>query len=72
MLLMSFAKDYGADPLVIGNGSNLLVPDEGLDRLVIDTSADLNRVEPGEAGTPSWRTPVLRWPGRRISPASRG
>ena len=42
VLLMSFAKDYGANPLVIGNGSNLLVPDEGLDRLVIDTSANLN------------------------------
>ena len=47
VLLMSFAKDYGANPLVIGNGSNLLVPDEGLDRLVIDTSAGLTRVEPG-------------------------
>ena len=43
VLLMSFAKNYGANPLVIGNGSNLLVPDEGLDRLVIDTSANLNR-----------------------------
>ena len=51
VLLMSFAKEYGADPLVIGNGSNLLVPDEGLDRLVIDTSANLNRVERG-----SWNT----------------
>ena len=71
VLLMSFAKNYGANPLVIGNGSNLLVPDEGLDRLVIDTSANLNRVE-REARTPSWRTPMLRWPGRRISPANRG
>ena len=51
VLLMSFAKKYGADPLVIGNGSNLLVSDEGLDRLVIDTSANLNRVERG-----SWNT----------------
>ena len=50
VLLMSFAKDYGANPLVIGNGSNLLVPYEGLDRLVIDTSAGLSRVEAG--GTP--------------------
>ena len=49
VLLMSFAKDYGANPLVIGNGSNLLVPDEGLDRLVIDTSAGLSRVEAGGA-----------------------
>ena len=49
--LVSFAKDYGANPLVIGNGSNLLVPDEGLDRLVIDTSANLNRVERGSGNT---------------------
>ena len=40
VLLLNFA-----DPLVIGNGSNLLAPDEGLNRLVIDTSAHLNRVE---------------------------
>lgn len=51
VLLMSFAKDYGANPLVIGNGSNLLVPDEGLDRLAIDTSANLNRVERGSGNT---------------------
>ena len=51
VLLVNFARDSGANPLVIGNGSNLLVPDEGLDRLVIDTSARLNRVEPGEDGT---------------------
>ena len=51
VLLMSFAKDYGANPLVIGNGSNLLVPDEGLDQLVIDTSANLNRVERGSGNT---------------------
>lgn len=51
VLLMSFAKNYGANPLVIGNGSNLLVPDEGLDRLVIDTSANLNRVERGSGNT---------------------
>lgn len=51
VLLMSFAKNYGANPLVIGNGSNLLVPDEGLDRLVIDTSANLNRMERGSGNT---------------------
>jgi len=47
VLLLSFASSCGARPLVIGNGTNLLVPDEGLDRLVIDTSAGLNRLEPG-------------------------
>ena len=36
--------------MVMGNGTNLLAPDEGLDRLVIDTSAGLSRVEAG--GTP--------------------
>ena len=50
VLLLNFAEKSGADPLVIGNGSNLLAPDEGLDRLVIDTSAGLSRVEAG--GTP--------------------
>ena len=37
VLLLSIARDCGARPLVIGNGTNLLVPDEGLDRLVIAT-----------------------------------
>lgn len=52
VLLLSFAGECGARPLVIGNGTNLLAPDEGLNRLVIDTSAGLNRVELGtEADT---------------------
>ncbi|MEI3347058.1 MAG: hypothetical protein V8R55_01125 [Dysosmobacter sp.] len=38
VLLYEFARECGARPLVIGNGTNLLVPDEGLDRLVIDTT----------------------------------
>lgn len=45
VLLLAEAERLGARPLVIGNGTNLLCPDEGLDRLVIDTSAALNRVE---------------------------
>lgn len=49
VLLLSFAGECGARPLVIGNGTNLLAPDEGLDRLVIDTSAGLNRLGPGES-----------------------
>ena len=48
VLLMHFARECGARPLIIGNGTNLLVPDEGLDRLVVDTSDDLTRIEPGE------------------------
>ena len=58
VLLLAKARDCGARPLVIGNGTNLLAPDEGLDRLVIDTSAGLNRLEAdgehltAEAGVP--------------------
>ena len=52
VLLLNFARECGARPLVVGNGTNLLCPDAGLDRLVIDTSAGLTRVEPGaEANT---------------------
>lgn len=45
VLLLAEAERLGARLLVIGNGTNLLCPDAGLDRLVIDTSAALNRVE---------------------------
>ena len=37
--LLDLALDCGANPFVIGKGTNLLIADEGLDRLVIDTSA---------------------------------
>lgn len=47
VLLLSMARDCGARPLLIGNGTNLLAPDEGLDRLVIETSS-LCRLELGE------------------------
>lgn len=47
VLLLSMARECGARPLVIGNGTNLLAPDEGLDRLVIETSS-LSRLEAGE------------------------
>ena len=47
VLLLSMARDCGARPLLIGNGTNLLAPDEGLDRLVIETSG-LCRLELGE------------------------
>ena len=46
VLLMSFAEECGARPLVIGKGTNLLCPDEGLDRLVVETSG-LSRLEMG-------------------------
>lgn len=47
VLLLSIARACGARPLVVGNGTNLLVPDEGLDRLVILTDR-LSRLEVGE------------------------
>ena len=37
VLLMEEAQVCGAAPLVIGNGTNLLFPDEGVDRLVVNT-----------------------------------
>ena len=48
VLLLDYARACGARPLVIGNGTNLLAPDAGLDRLVIDTSAGLNRLGEGD------------------------
>jgi UDP-N-acetylmuramate dehydrogenase len=50
VLLMSFAEECDARPLVIGNGTNLLAADEGLDRLVINTSALLCRMELSDHG----------------------
>ncbi len=45
--LLRIARFCEANPLVIGNGTNLLAPDEGLDRLVIGLSHGLNRIENG-------------------------
>ncbi len=44
VLLMSFAEEAGARPLVIGNGTNLLAPDEGLDRLVVNMAGEFASV----------------------------
>ena len=43
--LLELARECGAEPLVLGNGTNVLAPDEGLDRLVIDMSAGLTRMD---------------------------
>ena len=48
--LMKVAAACQARPLIIGKGSNLLVADEGLDRLVIDTSKLMVKIEETEAG----------------------
>lgn len=50
VLLMGFAEECGAKTLVIGNGTNLLAADEGLDRLVIDVSAAMHNIQAGEHG----------------------
>ena len=47
VLLLELARQTGADPLIMGGGSNLLAPDEGLNRLVIATGR-MNRLERGE------------------------
>ena len=48
--LMEIAAGCQARPLVIGKGSNLLVADEGLDRLVIDTSKAMTQIEEVDTG----------------------
>lgn len=47
--LVELAMSCGIQPLVIGKGSNLLAADKGLDRLVIDTSKAMMKIE--EIGT---------------------
>ena len=48
--LLALAQEYGVEPFVMGNGSNLLVADEGLERLVILTTA-MKKVLPHEDST---------------------
>lgn len=47
VLLCALAHECGARPLILGNGTNLLAPDEGVDRLIIETSG-LSCLELGE------------------------
>ena len=49
ILLVSRALECGARPFVLGNGTNVLFPDRGVERLVVCTR-DMNGVEAGEAG----------------------
>ena len=48
ILLVSRALECGARPFVLGNGTNVLFPDRGVERLVVCTR-DMNGVEVGEA-----------------------
>ena len=49
VLLQGLAEACEIQPLVIGNGTNLLVSDEGIDNLVIDTS-EMNTIRLEEDG----------------------
>lgn len=42
---LRLARECGGRTLVLGNGTNLLVADEGVDALVIDTTRHLQRIE---------------------------
>ena len=44
---VSRALELGARPFVLGNGTNVLFPDEGVERLVVNTR-EMNRVCRGE------------------------
>ena len=43
--VLRLAKDCGAEVFLLGNGTNLLVADEGLDRMVVDTTKYLQKIE---------------------------
>ena len=46
LLVLNCAAGLDMEPLVMGSGTNLLAPDSGLDRLVINTR-DMRKLEPG-------------------------
>ena len=49
VLLLSFAREYGARPFVLGNGTNVLFPDGGVDRLIVNT-CDMAEIAPAGGG----------------------
>ena len=65
VLLIEAARGCGARPLVIGNGTNLLFPDEGVDRLGVNTRdmscvvLDAEGRVTAEAGVPLARAAVF-------------
>ncbi len=68
VVLMGFLQDAGIKPLLIGNGTNLLVADEGLDTVVIDTSAGLSHIAltgegeiTADAGVPLAKLALFAW-----------
>ena len=67
VLLTGFAQECGVMPFLLGNGTNLLVADEGLDTLVIQTGEGLNRIAldggiiTADAGVSLARLGVFAW-----------
>ena len=51
VILLGLAQACGARPFILGNGTNLLVADEGLDRLVIRTAGEMNAAKIVEEDT---------------------
>lgn len=44
VILLGFAQECGVEPLVMGNGTNLLIDDAGLDTLVIQTADHMTQI----------------------------
>ena len=67
VLLTGFAQECSVTPFLLGNGTNLLVADEGLDTLVIQTGEGLNRIAldggiiTADAGVSLARLGVFAW-----------
>ena len=51
IILMGVAEECGVKPFLMGNGTNLLVDDGGLDTLVVNTSSLLTKIESTDART---------------------
>lgn len=51
VILMGVAEECGVRPFLMGNGTNLLVDDAGLDTLVVNTSELLTKIERADACT---------------------
>ena len=43
--IISFCKQNDIEPLIIGNGSNLLVTDNGIDNVVIKIGSKMSKIE---------------------------
>ena len=60
VLLVSHALELGARPFVLGNGTNVLFPDEGVERLVICTR-DMAGVAAGAVAVRSRQSAAHHW-----------